>query len=414
MPAVAAAVAGNSTSPLLLLLAALRLLLLLLLQPLPRALLVARLLLLRSAKAQQQLPPPPRLSPPPPPPPLPASLTKLSYSYNATVRFDVLPQPLFIWEAALLYCLDHGGQLASVQTADEHRFLAQALTALRSSDYPQSSHYFIGLHDHGASTTTDRSAFSWVDGSPVTFSNWLDGQPDGKTSAAWRPYAGQCVAMVSVSAEGPAEGQWAYDDLDCTADVHGAVCRVVTPPAPAPPRAPSPPPMPPFVLPPPLFWLDAAPLLPDAAVEVWPDSSGNGFNATGYGASGPPSARRDARGRTYVDLVSEDSNFLKIDQAIPVNVRNASGLLYNGFTIMAVTVLRGPKVGWKRLVDFAGTNCGGAACGVIFVSPSPEMDQVGGVHLARPYPVRTSHCCSAGTPWPVLQSPNSRPFFNCL
>ena len=68
------------------------------------------------------------------------------------------------WQNAQAVASSNGGYLAIVNDASENAFLANLLTI-------QSA--YIGLSDH-----ITEGQFQWVDGSPVTYTNWYAGQPN--------------------------------------------------------------------------------------------------------------------------------------------------------------------------------------------------------------------------------------------
>ncbi len=68
------------------------------------------------------------------------------------------------WPDAQAFCESSGGTLAIIDDADENRFLADIL---------QANSAYIGLSDH-----VSEGVFSWVDGSPLSFSRWYPNQPN--------------------------------------------------------------------------------------------------------------------------------------------------------------------------------------------------------------------------------------------
>lgn len=68
------------------------------------------------------------------------------------------------WQNAQANCVANGGNLAVVTSAAENNFIASKLTT-------QSA--YIGLSDH-----LQEGTFKWVDGSPLSYTNWYPGQPN--------------------------------------------------------------------------------------------------------------------------------------------------------------------------------------------------------------------------------------------
>ncbi len=68
------------------------------------------------------------------------------------------------WQAAQANCQANGGHLAVINNATENAFLANILT-LQSA--------WIGLSDAGS-----EGNFSWVNGQPLSYTNWYPGQPN--------------------------------------------------------------------------------------------------------------------------------------------------------------------------------------------------------------------------------------------
>ncbi|XP_072021157.1 lymphocyte antigen 75-like [Amphiura filiformis] len=98
------------------------------------------------------------------------------------------------WQDAKQYCMETGasdGNLATINSAGLQSFMTAILKA-----FPVD--VWIGLYTNSTDPT-----FQWSDGSPVTYQEWADGQPDGGLN--------KCARMLNV-AENP--GKW--DDDECT------------------------------------------------------------------------------------------------------------------------------------------------------------------------------------------------------
>ena len=95
-------------------------------------------------------------------------------------------------------CQDLGGDMASISDSDEMDFITDRMDEIDSSKH----NVFIGLTHSG-------SAFVWSDGTPMDYSNWASGEPNGHGSEG-------CVEMYVES------GKW--NDLGCNHD-RGYVCK---------------------------------------------------------------------------------------------------------------------------------------------------------------------------------------------
>lgn len=103
-------------------------------------------------------------------------------SYNSTVSYLIVDDQVLSWVGARDYCRSQGGELTSVSSQNEQDFIKSNL---------RSTVYFIGLANLGAQTA-NRAAFTWSDGTPVSYSNWYPGEPTGVGFAL----EGQCVCMT--------------------------------------------------------------------------------------------------------------------------------------------------------------------------------------------------------------------------
>lgn len=68
------------------------------------------------------------------------------------------------WPNAKVLCENVGGQLCVMQSPDENAFVASKLMGVTA---------YIGLHDSNV-----EGFFEWIDGTPLSFTNWSAGQPN--------------------------------------------------------------------------------------------------------------------------------------------------------------------------------------------------------------------------------------------
>lgn len=80
------------------------------------------------------------------------------------------PKTSLSWLAAQLNCSKYNSHLVTVSTQRENSFLIREFVTRQQS----SRHFWIGLQR----VPFDHSVWVWVDGSPLTFSDWYPGQPD--------------------------------------------------------------------------------------------------------------------------------------------------------------------------------------------------------------------------------------------
>lgn len=108
------------------------------------------------------------------------------------------------WDDALLGCALDNGTLASIDCREEADLIVGLLTKSNITEA------WIGLHD-----LSTEGRYVWVDGSPIPFSEWLPGEPDGNE-------AENCI----VQAKGKFGPGWA--DRHCF-DPKAFVCEVPLP-----------------------------------------------------------------------------------------------------------------------------------------------------------------------------------------
>ncbi|XP_070582573.1 macrophage mannose receptor 1-like [Erythrolamprus reginae] len=104
------------------------------------------------------------------------------------------------WQDASSLCRKEGGDLASIHNVEEYSFIISLL------GYRQSDELWIGLND-----LKIQMFFEWSDGSPVTYTKWLRGQP---THANNRQE--DCVVIKGK------DGYWADEPCDME---YGYICK---------------------------------------------------------------------------------------------------------------------------------------------------------------------------------------------
>ena len=87
--------------------------------------------------------------------------------------YGITPQKDY-WDNAEAYAVSQGGYLVTIDNAAENIFIQN--TFLTGNNVNEK--LWIGLTCHRPLNYLDKSSWSWVDGSTVTYSNWRAGQPD--------------------------------------------------------------------------------------------------------------------------------------------------------------------------------------------------------------------------------------------
>ncbi|NWS70861.1 MRC1 protein, partial [Crotophaga sulcirostris] len=104
------------------------------------------------------------------------------------------------WREALISCNDSNGNLASIHNPEEHGFILSQL------GYKAADELWIGLND-----LRTQMYFEWSDGTPVTYTKWLSGEPTHSINGQE-----DCVIMAGQ------DGYWA--DSACHRKL-GYICR---------------------------------------------------------------------------------------------------------------------------------------------------------------------------------------------
>ncbi|NWI90584.1 MRC1 protein, partial [Pitta sordida] len=104
------------------------------------------------------------------------------------------------WREALISCNESNGNLASIHNPEEHGFILSQL------GYQAEDELWIGLND-----LKTRMYFEWSDGTPVTYTKWLRGEPTHEVNGQEN-----CVVMAGK------DGYWA--DNACDRKL-GYICR---------------------------------------------------------------------------------------------------------------------------------------------------------------------------------------------
>lgn len=82
-----------------------------------------------------------------------------------------LSNDMATWELANIICNNLGGNLVTINSAQEQAFV---FNLAMNSPNGSVSNYWIGLNDYN-----DEGDFTWVNGEPVTYTNWNLGEPNG-------------------------------------------------------------------------------------------------------------------------------------------------------------------------------------------------------------------------------------------
>jgi hypothetical protein len=126
-------------------------------------------------------------------------------------KYFILFSTYLGWSDAREYCRTRGGDLATIANSDESSTVVRALNEFGGPVI----NAWIGLND-----IAQESSFTWVDGSPTVYRNFLAWQPDSNRGAGDE----NCIEMNKN------EG-WKWNDLLCTeklavlcATCNGAAC----------------------------------------------------------------------------------------------------------------------------------------------------------------------------------------------
>ena len=130
--------------------------------------------------------------------------------YHAEVHngdtYVLLPMEVVSPDVAELIANHYGGHLASVRSAEENQFLRDYLNrAPGFRDYGSSRNdwYYIGLSDRD-----QHGNYQWLDGSPLTFTDWADGFP-----RTLSPATDHVVQALRVSDNGRYK-EWGWRNVD--------------------------------------------------------------------------------------------------------------------------------------------------------------------------------------------------------
>ncbi|KAG9356091.1 hypothetical protein JZ751_000935 [Albula glossodonta] len=105
------------------------------------------------------------------------------------------------WSDAELNCLSHGGNLASVHSDDEWRFIK----ALVKKNDPNENRFWIGMTD-----SSNEGKWLWSDGSKPVFTKWNRGEPNN-------------AGLVEDCAEGNYAKSDGWNDVNCK-NAFASVC----------------------------------------------------------------------------------------------------------------------------------------------------------------------------------------------
>ena len=105
------------------------------------------------------------------------------------------------WNDAQQVCESLNSNLTSIHSAAESDFI---LGQVRSAD---TNEFWIGFTDRA-----NEGSFEWVDGSDVTYTNWIEGQPDDLQSNQ------DCGIFVL-------NWNFGWDDDTCSSHTSRYICR---------------------------------------------------------------------------------------------------------------------------------------------------------------------------------------------
>ncbi|KAK3582968.1 hypothetical protein CHS0354_027084 [Potamilus streckersoni] len=114
-------------------------------------------------------------------------------------------QMVSTWNDALSYCRQNGLELASIRDENEQNFVYSQLQAGSGLEYM--NQYWVGLNDMQIQMT-----FQWTDNSPVSYTNWRNGEPNN-----WNSRREDCVTIYQT------DGTW--NDEKCDDQRNGFVCK---------------------------------------------------------------------------------------------------------------------------------------------------------------------------------------------
>lgn len=100
------------------------------------------------------------------------------------------------WNTAEQACVQDGGHLVSLHSAEEKEYVRTSVLE------PASIYYWLGAND-----IANEGIWRWSDGSPFNYTYWYSGEPNG---------SGDCALT-------PSNDQWR--DYDCSTSYH-YICKI--------------------------------------------------------------------------------------------------------------------------------------------------------------------------------------------
>ncbi len=113
------------------------------------------------------------------------------------------------WSDAASFCEDNGYELASIEDEAEQRWVTDRANGYRDADW------WIGANDRD-----DRSSegtFVWADETPLSYTNWIDGEPNNDFGA-------EDCAELQTSSDGESGVPGGWNDDACW-NVQRYVCE---------------------------------------------------------------------------------------------------------------------------------------------------------------------------------------------
>lgn len=145
-----------------------------------------------------------------------ASLDRPDSGVHLAIAY-LLPQPArLLWSEAEAECAaTSGGHLASIHSeADNGRFLAQCVAAAAAAAPGPAEGCWLGLTD-----ARNESVWEWSDGSPLRYTNWAPGEPNGQ--------AGETTDAAYMYVGNFQTGKWDDTWGERQGERRPAVCRSV-------------------------------------------------------------------------------------------------------------------------------------------------------------------------------------------
>uniref|UniRef100_A0A146L3I5 Lectin n=1 Tax=Lygus hesperus TaxID=30085 RepID=A0A146L3I5_LYGHE len=119
-----------------------------------------------------------------------------------TKTFDIIRSGL-TWSAAVVYCKERHGDLASIRSQEENDLIGKMMNY---------SGLGAGLVHIGGTSARSLRGYFWIsDGEPLTYQNWMPGQPSGANK--------ECIAYQRLPAS-----DWKWILMSCN-DLRPFACE---------------------------------------------------------------------------------------------------------------------------------------------------------------------------------------------